>query len=147
MGEGRPAGAAPGPIGVTPKSHDQRTAHDAQPLDALCVGVLDREARNEIVRVRTTPDRSGFLRLRRARGKQHFGFISGDLAQATVPYGKWAGTWVGHIAVRARGQHSLATPAGRINVSHRNLRLLQRGDGYSYARHDVIVQDPCEKSA
>lgn len=132
-------------------------------LDALCVGALDREGRNTIVRVpghllvvkavgrgsyaRTTPDRFGFPRLRRARSKRHYGFVSGDLAQATVPSGKWAGTWVGHISVRARGQHSLATPVGRINVSHRHLRLLQRGDGYSYARRDGILENPCEKSA
>ncbi len=125
-------------------------------LDALCVGALDRETWNTIVRVpgqllvvkavgrgsyaRTTPDRFGFPRLRRARSKQHFGFVTGDLAQATVPSGKWAGRWVGHIAVRARGQHSLSTPAGRINVSHRNIRLLQRGDGYSYAKRDGIVE-------
>ncbi|MFF9778740.1 RNA-guided endonuclease IscB [Streptomyces sp. NPDC013978] len=125
-------------------------------LDALCVGALDHNARNKIVRVpvhllvakavgrgsyaRTTPDRFGFPRLRRAQGKQHFGFITGDLAQATVPSGKWAGTWVGHIAVRARGQHSLATPVGRINVSHRNLRLLQRGDGYHYTVRAVVTE-------
>ncbi|MFI1731452.1 RNA-guided endonuclease IscB [Streptomyces acidicola] len=122
-------------------------------LDALCVGHLGCENGDAIVRfprqvliakaagrgsyARTTPDRFGFPRLRRARTKQHFGYITGDLVRATVPAGKWAGTWTGCISVRARGQHSLATPRGRINVSHRNLRLLQRADGYGYAtRHE-----------
>jgi hypothetical protein len=81
---------------------------------------------------RTTPDRYGFPRLRRARKKQHFGYVTGDLVRAVMPSGKWAGTWTGRISVRAKGQHSLTTPAGRINVSHWNLRLLQRGDGYGY---------------
>lgn len=81
---------------------------------------------------RTTPDRYGFPRLLRARAKQHFGYITGDLVRATMPSGKWAGTWTGRISVRARGQHSLTTRAGRINVSHWNLRLLQRGEGYGY---------------
>ena len=117
-------------------------------LDALSVGRLNHESGDAIVRypervlvaratgrgsyARTTPDRFGFPRLRRARTKQHFGYVTGDLVRATVPSGKWAGTWTGRISVRARGQHSLATPSGRVNVSHRNLRLLQRGDGYGY---------------
>ncbi|GHK02728.1 hypothetical protein SY2F82_45250 [Streptomyces sp. Y2F8-2] len=122
-----------------PKTHTQ---------DALCVGRLDHESGDMIVRIpahvliakatgrgsyaRTTPDRHGFPRLRRARAKQHFGYVTGDLVRAVVPSGKRAGTWTGRISVRARGQHSLSTPAGRINVSHWNLRLVQRGDGYGY---------------
>ncbi|MFE0328609.1 hypothetical protein ACFW08_17840 [Streptomyces sp. NPDC058960] len=122
-----------------PKTHTQ---------DALCVGRLDHESGDMIVRIpahvliakatgrgsyaRTAPDRHGFPRLRRARAKQHFGYVTGDLVRAVVPSGKRAGTWTGRISVRARGQHSLSTPAGRINVSHWNLRLVQRGDGYGY---------------
>jgi 5-methylcytosine-specific restriction endonuclease McrA len=118
-------------------------------LDALSVGRLDHESGDAIVRfpgqvlvaktagrgsyARTTPDRFGFPRLRRARAKQHFGYVTGDLVRATMPTGKWAGTWTGRISVRARGQHSLTTPEGRINVSYWNLRLLQRGDGYGYS--------------
>jgi hypothetical protein len=119
-------------------------------LDALCVGPLDHENGDAIVRfsnhvlvakatgrgsyARTTPDRSGFPRLRRPRAKQHFGFVTGDLVRATVPSGNWAGTWTGRISVRAtRGQHSLTTSSGRFNVSYRNLRLLQRADGYGYS--------------
>ncbi|MGV9348142.1 RNA-guided endonuclease IscB [Streptomyces spiralis] len=118
-------------------------------LDALCVGPLDHENGDAIVRypnhvlvakatgrgsyARTTPDRFGFPRLRRPRAKQHFGFVTGDLVRATMPSGKWAGTWTGRISVRARGQHSLTTRKGRINVSHWNLRLVQRGDGYRYS--------------
>lgn len=117
-------------------------------LDALVVGHLGCASGTAVVRVpqqilvvtatgrgsyaRTTPDRFGFPRLRRARTKQHFGYITGDLVRATIPTGKWTGTWTGRISVRSRGQHSLATPRGRVNVSHRHLRLVQRGDGYSY---------------
>ncbi|WP_405889218.1 RNA-guided endonuclease IscB [Streptomyces sp. NBC_01136] len=118
-------------------------------LDALSVGRLDHENGDAIVRLpehvliakatgrgsyaRTTPDRFGFPRLRRARAKQHFGYVTGDLVRAIVPAGKWRGTWTGRISVRARGQHSLTTARGRINVSHWNLRLVQRGDGYGYS--------------
>ncbi|HLL34990.1 MAG TPA: RNA-guided endonuclease IscB [Streptomyces sp.] len=122
-------------------------------LDALSVGRLGHEDGDAIVRfpgqvlvakatgrgsyARTTPDRHGFPRLSRVRTKQHFGYITGDLVQATVPTGRWTGTWTGRISVRARGQHSLATSVGRFSVSHWNLRLLQRGDGYAY---DVLPE-------
>lgn len=118
-------------------------------LDALSVGRLDRESGDRIVRfsgrvlvakatgrgsyARTTPDRYGFPRLRRSRTKQHFGFVTGDLVRATLPTGTWAGTWTGRVSVRARGQHSVTVPVGRINVSHKHLSLLQRGDGYQYS--------------
>ncbi|MFJ9181080.1 RNA-guided endonuclease IscB [Streptomyces sp. NPDC102360] len=118
-------------------------------LDALAVEPLDQVRGETIVRVpdrvlvleatgrgsyaRTTPDRFGFPRLRRERKKQHFGYVTGDLVRAVIPKGKWAGTWTGRISVRARGQHSLTTPGGRINVSYLHLRMLQRADGYAYS--------------
>ncbi|WP_268255763.1 RNA-guided endonuclease IscB [Streptomyces lomondensis] len=130
-------------------------------LDALCVGPLDHAVGDRIVRfpqhvltaratgrgsyARTTPDRYGFPRLLRTRAKRHFGYVTGDLVRAVVPGGKWAGTWTGRVSVRARGQHSLSTPRGRINVSHRNLRLLQRGDGYGWAMRPESPQSPSPK--
>ncbi|MCX4859395.1 RNA-guided endonuclease IscB [Streptomyces canus] len=118
-------------------------------LDALCVGRMDHERGDAIVRLpervlvvkatgrgsyaRTTPDRFGFPRLRRARVKRHFGYATGDLVRAVVPAGKWAGVWTGRVSVRATGRHSLTMSEGRIDVAHRNLQLLQRGDGYGYA--------------
>ncbi|MFJ9125830.1 hypothetical protein ACIRJS_17220 [Streptomyces sp. NPDC102340] len=118
-------------------------------LDALAVEPLDQDRGDTIVRVpdrvlvieatgrgsyaRTTPDRFGFPRLRRERRKQHFGYVTGDLVRAEIPKGKWAGTWTGRVSVRARGQHSLTTPGGRINVSYLHLHLLQRADGYAYS--------------
>ncbi|WP_327662142.1 MULTISPECIES: RNA-guided endonuclease IscB [unclassified Streptomyces] len=118
-------------------------------LDALAVEPLDQGRGDTIVRVpdrvlvieatgrgsyaRTTPDRFGFPRLRRERRKQHFGYVTGDLVRAEIPKGKWAGTWTGRVSVRARGQHSLTTPGGRINVSYLHLHLLQRADGYAYS--------------
>ncbi|CAM5664651.1 hypothetical protein [Streptomyces chartreusis] len=72
-------------------------------LDALSIGPLDHENGDAIVRfpgqvlvakatgrgsyARTTPDRYGFPRLRRARIKQHFGYVTGDLVRACVPTG------------------------------------------------------------
>ncbi|MEW6448262.1 MAG: hypothetical protein AB1426_09260 [Bacillota bacterium] len=39
----------------------------------------------------------------RARKKTHFSFMTGDLVLADVPKGKYAGRWVGRVAVRASG--------------------------------------------
>ncbi len=128
-----------------PKSHT---------LDALATGVIDHERGDTLVRVpsqilvvtstgrgsyaRTTPDRFGFPRLQRPRGKVHHGYSTGDLVAAVVPKGKWAGRWVGRVAVRTSGQHRITTLTSRFDVSHRNLRLLQRADGYSYGFADEI---------
>ncbi|MEU5999555.1 HNH endonuclease [Streptomyces sp. NPDC047197] len=147
------------------RTHRNRTATGlgkTHTIDALAVGDLDREHGGRIVRVparvlvvkatgrgsyaRTTPDRFGFPRLRRPRAKRHFGYVTGDLVRASVTTGKWAGTWHGRISVRARGQHSLATPMGRINVSHRNLRLIQRGDGYAYETRPEPVSPASRKT-
>ncbi|MET9255662.1 RNA-guided endonuclease IscB [Streptomyces sp. NPDC003717] len=132
-------------------THANRTAMalgKTHTLDALSVGPMGQDGTGRIVRfpgralvadavgrgvyARTTPDRYGFPRLRRPRAKRHHGFITGDLVRATVPGGRWAGTWTGRVSVRTRGQHSIATPAGRVDVPHRLVRLLQRGDGYMY---------------
>ncbi|MEU6678010.1 RNA-guided endonuclease IscB [Streptomyces sp. NPDC046925] len=157
---GPPVHAWPG--GRTHRNRMATALEKTHTIDALAVGDLDRENGGKIVRVpvrvlvvkatgrgcyaRTTPDRFGFPRLRRARIKQHFGYVTGDLVRATVPAGKWAGTWRGRVSVRARGQHSIATPTGRINVSHRNLRLLQRGDGYAYDTRREPVSPAAGKS-
>ncbi|MFR9675848.1 RNA-guided endonuclease IscB [Streptomyces sp. TR02-1] len=112
-------------------------------LDALCVGRLDRVTQhpNAVWEVRatcrgtyqrTTPDRHGFPRLIRPRTKQQHGFFTGDLARATVPRGKWKGTWAGRIMVRSNGRHSMPTSLGRLDVLARHLRLIQRADGYGY---------------
>ncbi|MFG3000110.1 hypothetical protein [Streptomyces sp. NPDC048340] len=122
-----------------PKSHT---------IDALATGLLDHARGDSVVRIpaqtlvvaatgrgsyaRTTPDRFGFPRLQRPRRKIHHGYATGDLVAAIVPRGRWAGRWVGRIAVRASGQHRLTTLTGRFDVSHRHLRLIQRADGYSY---------------
>jgi hypothetical protein len=134
---------------LTKANRDATGLAKTHTLDALSVGSLDHPGGDRIVRfprdvlvakatgrgsyARTTPDRYGFPRLLRSRAKQHFGYATGDLVRAVMPTGKWAGTWTGRISVRARGQHSLATPLGRVNVSHWNLTLLQRGDGYGYS--------------
>ncbi len=148
---------------LTKANRDAMGLPKTHTVDALSVGLLDHQGGDLIARVpdrvliaratgrgsyaRTTPDRHGFPRLRRSRTRQHFGYATGDLVAAVVPTGKWAGRWVGRISVRARGQHSLSTRNGRLDVSHLHLRLLQRGDGYGYGvRREGVASMPAKNS-
>lgn len=66
--------------------------------------------------------------------KQVKGFQSGDLVWAGLPTGKKAGTHLGSAAVRATGSFNFQTSVGVTQgVSHRDCRILQRGDGYGYS--------------
>ncbi|WP_188121974.1 RNA-guided endonuclease IscB [Actinoplanes lobatus] len=121
----------------TPKSHT---------LDALHVGVVD-EVTGWPVRVlvatatgrgtytRTRTDRYGFPRLRLPRTKLHHGFQTGDLVRAVVRTGANQGTHVGRVAVRSTGRFNIRTATGLVQgIGHRYVRLLQRGDGWTYSR-------------
>lgn len=114
-------------------------------LDALAVGKLDTvtawpdtvlvvgcTGRGQYQRTRT--DKHGFPRLRLPRQKQFFGFATGDLTRAVVPAGKNAGTHTGRVAVRSSGSFAVRTADGLYTAGHKYFRLLQRADGYAYAR-------------
>jgi len=74
-------------------------------------------------------DKYGFPIRHVPRQKRWFGFRTGDLVKAVVPSGKYAGTHIGRITIRAR-------PSFRLNgfdLHPRTLTLLQRADGYAYS--------------
>ncbi|WP_268269981.1 RNA-guided endonuclease IscB [Streptomyces sp. MNU76] len=120
-------------------------------LDALAVGDID--SCTTIVRypervlvatamgrggyARTRPDRNGFPRLRLPRSKQFFGYSTGDLVRAVIPAGKYAGTRVGRVAVRATGRFNIRSAQGTAQgIHHRHMYLLQRADGYGYTTRE-----------
>jgi len=112
--------------------------------DALCVGASTPPVFGKIARYvqvwkafgRGTrqlcgANRYGFPIRHRSNQKQHFGFQTGDLVQALIPRGKYAGTWVGRVTVRARGFLVITTADGtKAEVSHKACRILQRGNGW-----------------
>jgi 5-methylcytosine-specific restriction endonuclease McrA len=119
-----------------PKSHT---------LDALCVGttagIASHPGQVHVAKstgrgsyARTRPDKYGFPRLRLTRTKQHFGFATGDLVTTTIPKGKFAGKHTGRVMVRARGRFIIATPAGRVEVGHKDCTLIQRADGWQHTQ-------------
>jgi hypothetical protein len=75
------------------------------------------------------------------RMKKHFGFVTGDLVRAVVPSGKYAGVHVGRVAVRARGVFVVTTPTGKVETSHRNCRVLQRADGWTWSHQPEGVSN------
>lgn len=117
-------------------------------LDALHVGVLATvTGRPDTVLVakstgrgayqRTRTDRFGFPRLLLPRTKTVHGFATGDLVRAVVPTGKRAGSYTGRVAVRTKGTFNIHTSHGLVQgIHHRHVRLLQRGDGWSYTRQE-----------
>ncbi len=57
------------------------------------------------------------------------GFATGDIVKAVIPRGKYAGTYVGRVAIRHRPSFRL----NGIDVHPKYLTILQRGDGYEYS--------------
>lgn len=114
-------------------------------LDAACVGKVEqvRDWRRPVLAIRCTGrgayqrtrlTKHGFPRGCLMRAKSVRGFQTGDLVRAVVAKGVHAGTWVGRVAVRANGSFNVQM-AGvvRQGISWKNLRLLQRADGYAYS--------------
>lgn len=79
-------------------------------------------------------DRYGFPRTSAKGPRTVHGFRTGDLVRASVTTGTKVGTYTGRVAVRASGSFNITTAGGTVQgLHHRFFRLLQRGDGYSYA--------------
>ena len=80
-------------------------------------------------------DDAGFPRTRAKQQSRVRGFRTGDMVRAVVTRGTKAGTYVGKVAIKARGYFTITTPAGAVpDLPHRYCRMLQRADGYSYAK-------------
>lgn len=77
----------------------------------------------------------GFPIRHRQRQKAHYGFQTGDLAQAVVAAGKKSGVYIGRVLVRASGYFDIQTMYGRVQgINHRACAVLHRCDGYSYKK-------------
>ena len=98
-----------------------------QPIMIKCTGHGNRQYQNV--------DKFGFPK-GKAKDKNLAvkGFRTGDIVKAVVEKGKYVGTYVGRIAVRARGSFMLKTKQyeKRIDVSSKYCQKLHSVDGYSY---------------
>ena len=97
------------------------TVHSLRPLQIKCMGRGTRQM--------CGTDKYGFPVRHRTRQKVFFGFQTGDMVQAEVPAGKFAGKHAGRLTVRNRPSFKLGT----FDVHPRYLTLIQRMDGYGYS--------------
>jgi hypothetical protein len=80
-------------------------------------------------------DPPGFPRTKAKGQRLVRGFQTGDVVRAAVPGGERKGTHQGRVAIKASGYFTISTPTGGVpDIPHRYCRVLQRADGYSYAK-------------
>lgn len=126
----------------------QRIAHGLPKehyYDALCVGASTPPqftalpayvqiwlAKGRGTRQMCGTDQFGFPIRHRSRAKQHFGFQTGDRVLATFPQGKFTGTHIGRVTIRANGHFVIRTASGRVEGAWKHCRVLQRNEGWDY---------------
>jgi len=118
-------------------------------IDAACVGEsggavrLDADHRPLAIRAmghgerqQARLNRYGFPVGHKAGAKRFLGFQTGDIVRAVIPAGKYAGTFLGRIAIRFRPSFAFVPSAdGKVfDVHPKHLTLLQRSDGYVYTQ-------------
>ena len=127
--------------GLTKFNRSNRGLLKAHWCDALCVGSstpaivhikgiqpLLIEATGHGTRQMCGTDGAGFPMRHRTRQKRWFGYQTGDLVQAVIPRGTYAGKHTGRVTIRARKSFRL----NGIDVHPKYLTCLQKGDGYAY---------------
>jgi hypothetical protein len=113
--------------------------------DAACVGASTPErlllngvkplivkAKGHGTRQRCRPDKFGFPKAHAPSAKYFQGFQTGDIVKADIPSGKFAGLYVGRIAIRFRPSFVLQMPARKFDVHPKYLKTIHKADGYEY---------------
>lgn len=113
--------------------------------DAACVGESTTErlllkgikpllviAKGHGTRQRCRTDKYGFPKAHAPKAKFFKGFQTGDLVKACIPNGKFAGNYVGRIAIRFRPSFLLLLPTQRFDVHPKYLTIIHQADGYEY---------------
>ena len=113
--------------------------------DAACVGVstpdtlavtgiqpLGIRAMGHGTRQICRTDVHGFPKSHRGRPKRSFGMQTGDLVKAVVPQGKYVGTWVSRVVVKASGWFDLVIHGKKASVHQKHCTRLWAADGYTY---------------
>lgn len=114
--------------------------------DAACVGVstpkklllngikpLSVKAKGHGKRQRCGTNKFGFPMRHAPRKKFFMGFQTGDLVEANVLTGKYAGAYRGRIAIRFKPSFKLTTGSQKFDVHPKYLKTIHRSDGYEYA--------------
>lgn len=119
-------------------------------LDAACVGVVSDlkvltsqplliVAQGWGSRQMCTTNKYGFPIKHKTRYQTFFGFKTGDMVQAILPTGKFAGTHVGRLTVRASGVFEMISSKGKISpVRHKYCKAIHCKDGYMYGFSTLV---------
>jgi hypothetical protein len=84
-------------------------------------------------------NRYGFPRTGPKRARTVHGFRTGDIVRAVVRSGIKRGTYVGRVAVRARGSFNITTIMGTVQgINYRSCVLLHHSDGYTYSTKSTM---------
>jgi len=103
-------------------------------LDATVGSVLLIASKGHGTRQSCRTNKYGFPIRHVARQKVWFGFRTGDLVRAVLLGGKYAGTHVGRVTIRASGKFNITTATGTAaGIHYRHCRIIQHTDGYAYA--------------
>jgi 5-methylcytosine-specific restriction endonuclease McrA len=113
--------------------------------DAACVGASTPEqlllkgvkplivkAKGHGTRQRCRPDKFGFPKAHAPSAKYFQGFQTGDIVKANIPSGKFAGNYVGRVAIRFRPSFVLQLPTQKFDVHPKYLKTIHKADGYEY---------------
>jgi 5-methylcytosine-specific restriction endonuclease McrA len=126
----------------TQLNRKQQNYPKAHWIDAACVGnsgsasILDpatQPLRIKAVghgsRQMCRTNRFGFPKQHKTRQAAHFGFRTGDIVKAVIAKGKFAGSYIARVSVRAKGCFNLS---GVGSTNYRNCTVIHRQDGYAY---------------
>lgn len=113
--------------------------------DAACVGASTPErllfngvkplivkAKGHGTRQRCRPDKYGFPKAHAQSAKSFQNFQTGDIVEANIPTGKFAGQYVGRVAIRFRPSFVLQLPTHKFDVHPKYLKTIHKADGYEY---------------
>ncbi|MEQ8381170.1 MAG: RNA-guided endonuclease IscB [Coleofasciculus sp. A1-SPW-01] len=114
--------------------------------DAACVGAstpekllmngikpLNIKAKGHGRRQRCGTNKFGFPIRHAPAQKSFMGYQTGDLVKANVLTGKYAGIYVGRIAIRFKSSFKLTTGGKSFDVHPKYLKTIHRADGYEYS--------------
>jgi len=132
-----------------PKAHwtDAACVGATTPQTLRVAGILPLQIRamGHGTRQMCRTDTHGFPVQHRARQKRYGGMQTGDLVKAVVPSGRYQGTWISRVVVKASGWFDLIICGKKASVHQKHCRRLFAADGYTYtlpARVGSAVSSP-----
>lgn len=119
-----------------PKSHwgDAACVGASTPewLQVIGIQPLQIKAMGHGTRQMCRTDAYGFPKSHRARQKRYFGMQTGDIVRAVIPKGKYLGTWISRVVVKASGWFDVVIHGKKASVHQQYCTRLWSTDGYQY---------------